>query len=189
MIKIADKTIDKNKTNINKSELIYGQSFIFISGISILKLSNILDQISIMKPFVDKKNSNSELPIINNEHIIKINKLILNESIQHIAKEPSYHIDIYSDYILPTYDGIWKCETWIRGNKCEDSLNIIDNKKIEFENVSYSNTQDHSKYACNDKDITFIGDLNRMKSQDKRGGGGFIIKNNKLTNAIRSIMI
>jgi hypothetical protein len=187
MIHFKNYIIEPN--NINDSELIYGQSFIFVSGIPIEKLDSILDHISIMKPYIDENYSNFSIDITEtkNKKNNDINKLCLNKSIEHIAKSPKNNIDIFSNYIQPTCKGKLKCETWIRGHKCDNSNNIIDNKTIKYENISYNSSQDHSKYGCSD-DTVYIGDLNRMKTQFHRGGGGFIIKNKKLAKCISSIM-
>ena len=82
---------------------------------------------------------------------------------------------------------IWKVETWIRGHHILEeplldtiSLNlsnkIIDITSLQFENIKWSEKQDHSKWATSSPSGShyWIGDLNRMTSQYKRGGGGFI---------------
>uniref|UniRef100_A0A6C0D443 Uncharacterized protein n=1 Tax=viral metagenome TaxID=1070528 RepID=A0A6C0D443_9ZZZZ len=190
--------VDEKKTHIYHSEEIYGQSFVFLSGIPIEQLSELLQQLAIMKPFVDKDSSTSSLPILSLEVAgsFQINSIAISiahePTVYHIAKSPKNHIDIFSDMIQTTFGGKWHCETWIRGHHCPDHFDInsdvIDNKNIIFGEISYSSSHDHSKYACNDADLVYIGDLNRMTSQYGRGGGGVIIKNPKLNKMMRAIM-
>jgi len=191
--------VDVDNTTIHHSEEIYGQSFVFLSGIPIEQLTDILQQLSIMKPFVDKRASTASLPELSHEVILSVQvssiSLSNDSTIHHVAKSPKNHIDIFSEMIQPAFGGTWHCETWIRGHVCLNSARIIDNKHITFtplnpyaDAISYKSSQDHSKYACNGEDLVYIGDLNRMTSQYCRGGGGVIIKNPKLCSAIRQLM-
>jgi hypothetical protein len=48
-------------------------------------------------------------------------------------------------------------------------------------------TQDHSKWAVSDI-YCFIGDLNRMDSQRKRGGGGLLIRHPDLAHGFKELI-
>lgn len=191
-----DGFIDEKNTHIHHSEEIYGQSFVFLSGIPIEQLSELLQQLAIMKPFINKECSNNTLPILSLEVAasLQISSIPLanDSTIHHVAKSPKNHIDIFTDMIQTTFDGKWHCETWIRGHTCPNHFDsrsdVVDNKNITFGKISYSSSHDHSKYACNDTDLVYIGDLNRMTSQYGRGGGGVIIKDRYLNNVMRAIM-
>lgn len=82
-------------------------------------------------------------------------------------------------------------ESWLRSDVIENTANVKNIKEIKIGNtVKYTESQDHSKWAVStDKDILFIGDLNRMTSQKKRGGGGIIIVGNKKLCAVFRNMI
>jgi hypothetical protein len=184
--------LDTSRTKINHSEQIYGQSFIFVSGIPLSQLPSILQQLAIMHPFIDTETSNYELPVLTKDesNALQISYLHLSEEpyISHISKSPKNHIDIFSNEIQPKYKGTWNCETWIRGHHCEPCENVKDNKTITYLDTHYSSSQDHSKYACNNDQYIYIGDLNRMTSQFHRGGGGFILKDAKLAGYLYWIM-
>ena len=117
----------------------------------------------------------------------KINEIIISKNIVHIAKSPNHEIDLYNDYLQRRFQCNWFIETWIRGHKyavdtCQD-INQIRFSELFY----YREKQDHSKWAVSDKDYYFIGDLNRMTTQMKRGGGGFVCKNDKLSRKLREI--
>ena len=188
---LEDGTFCSEKTVLHKGEHMYGQSFVFVSGIDRSELPALLAELSIMHPSVDKEFSNSILltDLRDTKSHETVSHYVLSHGLEHLSKSPKTHIDIFSDYIQPTYGGIWICETWIRGHHCPVSPVVFDNKNITFENITYTNSHDHSKYACNQEEWVFIGDLNRMTSQYSRGGGGFMIKNAPLARAIRSLMV
>jgi deoxyribonuclease-2 len=184
-----DGQLDTTKTRIAPSEQVYGQCCILLSGIAIIDLSQLLDQISVMHPFIDKQYST--IPLLNDHkqaHLHSVACVPLSTTIDHLAKPSSFEIDIFSDYLQPVYGGTWRCETWRRGHHCSANPHVIDNVKIHFGDVAYTSSQDHSKYAVNDTGCVYIGDLNRMTSQYHRGGGGIVIKNTGLASAIRSLM-
>ena len=197
-------------SDIESGELIYGQSFQYIeTDYSEQMIYNILKQLHIMEAHIfsnsgpinnqlDKKwGQGGHNPL----KINTINTLQLSDSITHIAKSPHCHIDIYSDYLAKEYNHIWKVETWIRGHHILEepmfddiSLNlshkIIDITSLQFENISWSEKQDHSKWATTAPlgSHYWIGDLNRMTSQYKRGGGGFICMDLKIANAFHKLI-
>jgi Deoxyribonuclease II len=189
-----DGHIVLKETIIRSSEQTYGQSFVFLSGLSISQLPEFLQQISIMKPFIDCASTNSSLPLLTLEvaasMLMSTISLSHESTVIHVAKSPRNHIDIFSEMIQPALGGKWRCETWIRGHHCpvDVNQNVVDNNNITFGPITYHSSQDHSKYACNDVDLVYIGDLNRMTTQYQRGGGGIIIQDVKLNKAIKELM-
>ena len=104
----------------------------------------------------------------------------------------------------PTKSSILLCQTWAKPPI--PATNIVKNIwQIKWrDGTTYQTTQDHSKYAViantaisknfkflykNKFDSVFIGDINRMESQKKRGGGGFIFHNKNLWHAFHNIII
>ena len=184
-------------SDIENSELIYGQSFQYIElEYSEPLIYNILRQLHIMEANIFSNQLDKVL------HFPKINTIMtlqLSDSITHIAKSPDYHIDIYSEYLAKEYSHTWKVETWIRGHHIlEESLldvsldssnnKIIDITSLQFDTIKWSEKQDHSKWATTENDLYWIGDLNRMTSQYKRGGGGFICYDAKLASAFNKLI-
>ena len=192
-------------SDIESGELIYGQSFQYIEiNYSEQMITDILKQLHIMEAHIFSSNSGH----INNRLDKKwgqgtINPLKLSDTITHIAKSPDYHIDIYSDYLVKEYDHLWKVETWIRGHHILEeptllddiSLNlshkIIDITNLQFEEIKWSEKQDHSKWATTAPlgSHYWIGDLNRMTSQYKRGGGGFVCMDQNIASAFNKLII
>jgi deoxyribonuclease-2 len=176
-----------NISNIDDGELIYGQSFQYIElAFSEQLIKDILNQINIMNAHIYIENNNYK-----NINFVKnntINEIKLTDTINHIAKSPHYEIDIYSEYIGVKYNYKWNTETWIRGHNIEKTnKNIINIKSIIFEDIEYNENQDHSKWAFSDNEYYWIGDLNRMTSQYRRGGGGFICKDINITKALKKL--
>lgn len=172
---------------INQRELIYGQSFQYIQiPYEHDKLIMISQQLMTMEAPIYIEKDHINFPI---KKSITTNTIKLTESISHIAKSPNFHIDIYSECIANRYTYNWKIETWIRGHQIEKQhSNVYDVKNLQYKNFSYLQTQDHSKWAVSDDDYYFIGDLNRMTSQFKRGGGGFICKNKAIVNLLQELI-
>jgi len=178
-------------SKIEHGELIYGQSFQYIEiDYSETMIIDIIKQIHFMEAniFVEKNNSFKINPLnIDNQNI---SVLKISENITHLAKSPHHEIDIYGTYIGKMYPYHWKVETWLRGHLITDSpSNISDVKNMKFDNFTYSEKHDHSKIAVSDNSYYWIGDLNRMTSQYKRGGGGFICNDEDLSNALNKLMI
>jgi hypothetical protein len=180
-----------NISDIRESELIYGQSFQYIEfEYNDKKIYDIMHQLYIMNVhiYIEKYDVESvHYDDIIYMKLIDINKIQITDTIVHIAKSPNYEIDIYSDYIGVNYDYKWKIESWIRGHNVINNItNIEDIKNIKIEEIEYTETQDHSKWGYCD-DFYWIGDLNRMTSQYKRGGGGFICQNIDLIKCLKNI--
>jgi hypothetical protein len=175
-------------SEINETGLIYGQSFQYIEiDFDQEILNNIIKQLEIMQVNDYINNGNVLKKKIKN---ININKIKITNDIYHIAKSPKYEIDIYSEYLIKEYNYNWKIETWKRGHNIENiNPNINDIKKLQFENISWFETQDHSKWCVSNKNYYCIGDLNRMTSQYQRGGGIFVCIDKKLCLELNKLII
>jgi len=176
-------------SEIEEGELIYGQSFQYIEiPYSDTMINDILLQIHIMDAHIFIEN---HIPI---DHMMldsilpKVSTLKIGDDMTHIAKPPNCEIDIYGEHIAKEYNYVWRVETWIRGHIIENHKNIVDILNIRHEEVHYTETQDHSKWAVSDDEFYWIGDLNRMTSQYKRGGGGFMCRDNDVASAFRKII-
>jgi deoxyribonuclease-2 len=164
-----------NFPDIDNSELIYGQSFIFIK-IDIEHLENILTQLFITHPNVYISNYDYE-KYKNAHKLMNSNIYKINDKLTHVSKSPDYHKDLYTDIVIPNFGGNCLTETWVRGHHCDETENCKMISKIEWPNsISYTYTHDHSKYCYSDNGWILIGDMNRMTSQFKRGGGGIVVK-------------
>lgn len=109
-------------------------------------------------------------------------------------KNPSHHFDLYSDIVSPALNSPMAVETWRKnpGNpldsacaKKESKVENINMIKVSFvnnhETGSFDYKNDHSKWAMTEAssnlNIVCIGDINRVESQFKRGGGTTCLSN------------
>ena len=152
-------------------------------------LESILKQVFIMHPNVYISNFN--YTIYKKLHKINtFNTYEISDTLHHVAKSPDYHKDFYESIIIPNYGGHCYAETWIRGHEyyTTDVCKMV--KAIYWtSDISYTYTHDHSKYCYSDKGWIMIGDLNRMTSQEKRGGGGLVIHDVSTTRLFKEIIV
>lgn len=197
--KNEDKNKDENDkkemifNDIDPSQLIYGQSIIILEfPYSTEQLNVIYNQLDIMSSHVYynscpewdsrkySKNSKKEL----------MKQIDLGEDIQHFSKHEKWGKDLF-EHLSTELDITMLCETWCKPPS--PSTNRVKNVRTVrwSDDLSYLSTGDHSKYAVSmneDKPYVFIGDINHMESQTRRGGGGIIIKNKDLWRAFHSIL-
>jgi deoxyribonuclease-2 len=170
------------------SELMYGQSFVYIEmKYSNDRLENIFKQINWMDANIYLHN-NLPLP---NSYVSKleIKKINISSTITHHSKPARYTVDIYGEYLCSLDSSKWYVETWRRGCPIHKvTTNLYDVNKLCWNSLQYKESQDHSKWAVSKKYV-WIGDLNRMESQKKRGGGGVLIRDHNLVKAFRSLIV
>lgn len=177
---------------IPQSELIYGQSFFWIcipiqNNLNILNL--LLDQIVLC-----------EANIYINHFMIKedkkklitkdINTVFITPEISHIAKNSHWNLDLFENALSQIFKSKCHVETWLRPANQFKNPEVIDVKTIKWKNgTTYHESKDHSKWCVSfESPFIWIGDINHMHSQFKRGGGGFIINDPKIQNAFNSII-
>lgn len=101
-------------------------------------------------------------------------------------KSPDDHVDLYASIVAPGLKSSLFVETWRRepgtplNSECslKQKVENIEEVKVSFNNNEHSDTfdymNDHSKWAVSEDSnvgAVCLGDMNRMKSQWKRGGG------------------
>lgn len=178
-------------SEIDDNELIFGQNYIFIEIEYTIDMLNLLFlQILNLSPNIYMFNSNISLPQTLNKKEYEPIILYLNEDITHISKSPLCNSDIY-EHLSEKYDITLKVQSWLRGGedgnmKDTNTVTNINTFKGEKDDSTYKSTQNHSKFAVSNKSSTIIGDLNRMISQKKRGGGCLYIKDHMLTSALNN---
>lgn len=111
-----------------------------------------------------------------------------------IAKNRKWNKDFWNDLVGPTLKADMDVETWIRGKIAptldSDGIHkIFDVKYIDFSSLGvpwvWSETHDHAKWGLTrGDDWVCVGDINRMVSQEKRGGGAIAFQDNKLWTAL-----
>jgi deoxyribonuclease-2 len=179
---------------IPSSESKYGQSFILLcTPFSFSLLSSIFEQLSVMHVNIYQKNHDESIHYDNKISCLKnLSILKITNKIRHFAKSPHLHEDFYE--LLLNEIGSDNClvESWMRP-AMQESEKIHHIKSIFWrnrdDNVNFIETKDHSKWAIQEKDDCkvwiLVGDLNRMESQKKRGGGGIWIQDRELWKAFQ----
>jgi len=177
-----------NLPEIEKAELEYGQSFIHLK-MDIKLLDAVLRQIYLIRSHIYIENINEQYKNKNFAKKKPYEILDLSKNIHHVAKSPHYEKDFYTDIIIPKFGGNCYTETWVRGHHCEESESCKMIAKIQWENgIEYNYKQDHGKFCLSEKGWVMIGDLNRMTSQFKRGGGGVIIEDKNICKLFKRIV-
>jgi deoxyribonuclease-2 len=111
-----------------------------------------------------------------------------------IAKNRKLNKDFWNDLVGPTLKANMMDETWIRGKipPTLDSDGIHKTFDVKYIDLSplgvpwtWPETHDHAKWGITiDSDWVCVGDINRMVSQEKRGGGTIAFQDNKLWAAL-----
>lgn len=111
-----------------------------------------------------------------------------------IAKNRDWDKDFWNDLVGPTLGTDMDVETWIRGPipPTLDSDGIhktFDVKYIDLSRLglpwAWPESHDHAKWGITvDSDWVCVGDINRMISQEKRGGGTIAFQDEKLWAAL-----
>ena len=181
-------------SEIDSSEQVYGQSFHYYECDRTPDLVRfifhqlyIMDACPVLQHYTETREWGSERTTFKKEPIIT--KLVLGDSMVHLAKSPSGHIDMYSQCLVVYFPTKWKVETWIRGHTITIPCDMVkDIDTLCYQTTKYQESQDHSKWAVSDKEWYWVGDLNRMTSQFHRGGGGFVGTDKGMALAFRNLI-
>jgi hypothetical protein len=173
---------------IGSSELIYGQSFLYVEqSRAVVQLDDVLRQILWMKPnFFHVHNLPPVIPY--NSSPVTIKTLRWSATMTHLAKSPAHATDFIGTELCKEGDS-WCEQTWKRGSEYPANPNsrVLTIQNLCVGGTSYTSSQDHSKWAaCGTK--VWMGDLNHMKSQEKRGGGGMVLHDKPLATAFRGFV-
>jgi len=134
----------------------------------------------------------------NREEISTLDK----NSFSTFYKHTKFASDLYSDFVATELKSELFSETWSNGvggiltSECKKSYPVYNIKQLAFKaiNVLFRVNSDHSKWAisnpknANERAVC-IGDVNRMASQFKRGGGIICMRNEPVAwNSYRQII-
>ncbi len=117
--------------------------------------------------------------------------------LQVIAKNRKWGRDFWNDLVGPTLHADLDCETWIRGpvapHRDNDEIHTVEGvRMVDLKPLgmpyAWPETRDHAKWAITTKrDWVCVGDINRMISQEKRGGGTVAFQDKALWRALSRI--
>ena len=174
----------------------YGQSFLCISLNTKASLDKIGMQLLYNRPYIYAKNlpafSQADFPhfkaALDGVHVKKppfyrTQELVSEGGTRFIsfAKTAHFEKDLYADLVAPMLKTDLLVETWPNGrgrmnSSCSLKFKVENVDAMAFNKVeTFASTHDHSKWgiASQEKETSHvcIGDINRMESQKKRGGG------------------
>jgi deoxyribonuclease-2 len=111
-----------------------------------------------------------------------------------LAKNREWGKDFWNDWVGPQLKADLDVETWIRGKvpPVVDSDGIHKTFDVKFINLgplgahwAWPESHDHAKWGITTSDGWIcVGDINRMVSQEKRGGGTIAFQNQTLWQAL-----
>ena len=109
------------------------------------------------------------------------------------AKNSQWNDDLYENLIAKHYNSGLLVESWLRGDEigpdCPPGhpFSVVDAKTLSVvdgtgKNLTWTESQDHAKWAValDSSYVVCVGDINRMTSQRKRGGGAVCFSNRNL---------
>ena len=109
------------------------------------------------------------------------------------SKSSKYPKDMYSGLIATYFKEDLLVQSWRNGagekldSDCTDKYKVQNIDRIgmtSLKSVDWNSTEDHSKWVISSdstgQSYTCISDINRMKSQFKRGGGSLCIHSNQV---------
>uniref|UniRef100_A0A914E5Q0 Deoxyribonuclease II n=1 Tax=Acrobeloides nanus TaxID=290746 RepID=A0A914E5Q0_9BILA len=185
-----------------KSGAINGQSFICVT-FPVTSLNEIGEQLWFMQPSVYDYNlpesfknlfpnltkavTEKELPrSAKNANVANLMSKGGTE-FTSFAKHKKFAKDLYADLVATTLQKPFYAETWLNGQGdplgsfCNGTYNVYDVDRLQILGKTFVNSKDHSKWGISATSaIVCIGDINRMISQARKGGGTMCVKNQQL---------
>ncbi|CAN9514206.1 unnamed protein product [Ophioblennius macclurei] len=112
------------------------------------------------------------------------------------AKGASFHNDLYLWWVAPTLQSDLLVQFWVRSSgvlpsNCSRSWKVLDIKTIQpGQTSSFNSSQDHSKWAVSTHPPpsggwVCVGDINRNKAEEQRGGGTVCLQDPQVWKAYR----
>eukprot|EP00499_Haloplacidia_sp_CaronLabIsolate_P004069 CAMPEP_0196769964 /NCGR_PEP_ID=MMETSP1104-20130614/845_1 /TAXON_ID=33652 /ORGANISM="Cafeteria sp., Strain Caron Lab Isolate" /LENGTH=360 /DNA_ID=CAMNT_0042140067 /DNA_START=1 /DNA_END=1083 /DNA_ORIENTATION=- len=171
-------------------ELIYAQSFLCVS-LAAAEMAKVGTALLLNKPSVYSSSLPGDLgskyptlqSVLNKEWVTDPQATTLAlESAQGMqfvafAKNKEWGKRLYADLVAPHFGGDMLVESWRRPPMlppyCPSSGPTVGNvQNVTIGGESWEYTHDHSKWGVvENQSIVCVGDINRMSSQEERGGG------------------
>ncbi|KAK5977536.1 Deoxyribonuclease II [Trichostrongylus colubriformis] len=117
-----------------------------------------------------------------------------HKRVKLFAKHKKFGKDLWHDFIALYLRTPMAVETWRNGaaanvgTQCELGNNVYDVTSVEVADKKFASSKDHSKWGVSMMEsvpAVCIGDVNRQKSQFKRGGGAVCIEDATLWKTFR----
>lgn len=183
------------------SEIKYGQTFLCMS-ISKSSVDDVAGQLLYTHPYVYKSTFSSSTSgnigkVLDKDFITEAGSNIATiGKFTSLAKNAAWDDDLYEKLVATHYKSDLYVESWLRGSKegsyCKPKYpyEVTDVETMVAQgtsgNVTWTEGADHAKWAVmlDTSDNLCVGDINRMTTQRKRGGGAVCFKDAGLSNAL-----
>jgi len=188
------------------SGAIYGQTLICLT-LDINTIDTVASQFLVNYPLVysygfvgdASKTQNIRNLAVGNHVTAKSNSIVTIHTkkglaVSDYAKSKEWDNDLWDSLVAPNVKQNFFVETWGRPlmpSLCNASkFHILNIKEVKVDsNAVFSETKDHAKWGISEKGNTVcIGDINRMTSQRKRGGGTSCINVDKVYKQFSAII-
>uniref|UniRef100_A0A1I7TA26 Deoxyribonuclease II n=1 Tax=Caenorhabditis tropicalis TaxID=1561998 RepID=A0A1I7TA26_9PELO len=125
-------------------------------------------------------------------------KTVQGTNLMAYAKHKKFDGDIWNDLVSKQNKVTLAVESWLNGSgddlhtTCTDSSQTHDVMEMRVTGLNFSSSKDHSKWGVSGSQtnpIVCFGDMNRQKSQLKRGGGALCIQNRNLWQIYHSSVV
>ena len=140
-----------------------------------------------------------DLPHKSTKQSMVVNYQILNGDQQwFLTKSPKFKGFLYEDIIEPYFNTSMAIESWGRpyqGDNCppNSSYSSVNINQLTVGGDSWSHYSDHSKWAITvgegNPELACLCDMNRMKSQEGRGGSCLCVQTPSLYQALSNIVV
>eukprot|EP01098_Paradermamoeba_levis_P006502 TRINITY_DN2695_c0_g1_i1.p1 TRINITY_DN2695_c0_g1~~TRINITY_DN2695_c0_g1_i1.p1 ORF type:complete len:401 (-),score=83.43 TRINITY_DN2695_c0_g1_i1:272-1441(-) len=122
-------------------------------------------------------------------------------TLTHFAKNAKWGEDLYADWVSPYFKTGLLVETWMRPVEPstyppDAKYEIVNVNSVKFsgldDSFAWEETSDHSKWTIStlpSRGLFCIGDINKQKSQRKRGGGTLCAVNCDVYQAFLSLIV
>jgi deoxyribonuclease-2 len=181
------------------TETTYGQTFLCMKLSTPAAVNTIGQHLQYIKPFVYHSTMDTStlgkfpsiLAVLNSQWMTKAGTIVNNINVggltmTTLGKNTAWNDALWGNLVAPTFKKNLVVESWIRGEAegawCppDHDYEIVDAQQLQMPGGPGGSVQtwaeggDHSKWAMSTNPgstLVCIGDINRMTSQFKRGGG------------------
>lgn len=196
-----------------ETEIKYGQTFLCMKLSSKTDIENVGAHLQIIKPFLyfstmDKASLSSFpniLSVLNGDWITKAGTVVNDITVGSttmttLSKNTAWNDALWGNLVAPYFRSNMIVQSWIRGYAegpyCppEHDYSVVDTKVLQMAAAgggamqTWTEGADHAKWGISSGggNLVCVGDINRMTSQFKRGGGAVCFANSVMHSQLQS---
>ncbi|KAL3311318.1 hypothetical protein Ciccas_010104 [Cichlidogyrus casuarinus] len=188
----------------------YAQNMMCISLRKDDSLSSIIESMIISRPLFQayyiadevRQDYPNLLQLFQNERIASKNVTFVKDfktsansiEVRYFSKAIKFNNDLYSELVAPNIMTSMQMEGWRHGkgrleSECTEKFHVENIKQVSWSqfgmpDVTFETLSDHAKWAVSVPDAkskwTCLGDINRMSTQFRRGGGTMCFRDSRI---------